>query len=65
MSPMTRRELLRVAAVMLLGGLAFVALDYGSWTPWPQLLGVLVVLVIASLAAPIPFGWRDDHHRTR
>ncbi len=60
MNAMRRREMLKVTAAVVLGMLALRILGYAGWDPWPQLIGGAAVLLLASLAAPATFGWRED-----
>ncbi len=60
MNAMSRRELRNVVAIIIVGMVGLAVAGYHSWGPWPQLIAGLAVMVAASFAAPVAFGWRDD-----
>ncbi len=62
---MSRRELCKVVAIILVGFLVLVLAGYRSWGPWPQLVAGLAVMVLASFAAPVVFGWREEPPQER
>jgi hypothetical protein len=57
---MSLRELCHVVAIIIVGVVGLSVAGYHSWGPWPQLAAGLVVMVLASFAAPVAFGWRDE-----
>lgn len=65
MSAMSRRELRNVVAIIVVGFLVLAVAGYRSWGPWPQLLAGIAVMVMASFAAPVAFGWRVGPPRDR
>ncbi len=63
---MSFRELCNVVAIVIVGVVGLSVAGYHSWGPWPQLIAGLGVMVLASFAAPVMFGWREEspHERT-
>jgi hypothetical protein len=57
---MSFRELCNVVAIVIVGVVGLSVAGYHSWGPWPQLLAGIAVMVVASFAAPVAFGWRDE-----
>jgi len=60
MNVMSLRELRNVVAIIIVGVVGLSVVGYHSWGPWPQLVAGLAVMVLASFAAPVAFGWRDE-----
>jgi len=65
MSSMSRRELCHVVAIIIVGMVVLTVAGYHSWGPWPQLIAGLAVMVLASFAAPVTFGWRVEPPQDR
>ncbi len=57
---MSLRELRNVVVIVIVGVVGLSVAGYHSWGPWPQLIAGLGVMVLASFAAPVVFGWREE-----